>query len=76
MTKLEEIARAMSDLVVDLETMPTWHQLARAAVDAMREPSEEMVRAPEDGLARPYTVTNCWQDMIGAILNEKPGGGE
>lgn len=52
-----------------------WKSLARAAVEAMREPNADMV---EMGFIKPEpwghdteTVQSCWTAMIDAILNEK-----
>jgi hypothetical protein len=93
MTKLEEIARAMWEVVredanaVDIELeewddepqalRDDWIANARAAVEAMREPSENEL----DAFARAFgwkaqtadgreNAKHAWQAMIGTILSE------
>lgn len=72
MTKLEEIAAAISsgaeyewDLTPDNRAY--WLGMARVAVEAMREPSEEM-KILEDIR---YGWESDWVSIINAILNEK-----
>jgi hypothetical protein len=49
-------------------------ELARAAIEAMREPTEEMKlkAAPFIGTALPAYAGEAWQAMIDAALNEEP----
>lgn len=43
------------------------HHLAAAAIEAMREPTEDMTKDPVDG--HPYPVrVETWQEMIDAAL--------
>lgn len=77
MTKLEEIAAAMSsgaEYAWDLT--PTnrdyWLGMARAAVEAMRVPTEEMQAAAELLSMENSTDSKIYTAMIDAILNEKP----
>lgn len=78
MTKLEEIAQAMLDKYCDLETpegVEAWPLIARAAVEAMREPSEAMVQqfvSVQYGVYGDVEAKAIFQKMIDAILNEKP----
>ena len=80
---LERAARAAQRDYVD---GATWPDVARAVLMAVREPSEEMIKAAEDreedivgtyGCADPEgALTNdgakiCFTAMIDAILNEK-----
>lgn len=44
--------------------------MARAAIEAMREPTEEMFKATRD--AHGYDGLAAWSAMIDAALNEKP----
>lgn len=76
MTKLEEIAAAMSsgaeyewDLTPDNRAY--WLGMARAAVEAMREPSPNMRKAARD-YERQYAAGEEWEVMCDAILNENP----
>ncbi len=79
MSKLEEIARAIAYTVgmepnercIDPETAL---KAARAAVEAMRDPTEAMITVAylhadyDEGV----TPSQAWDSMIDAILNEKP----
>lgn len=83
MTMIERVARA-----IDIKQMEGHgvYEIARAAIEAMREPTEAMLRAGGD---EPYLATsgsplvfaevrdvvapeNIWQAMIDAALEEKP----
>lgn len=50
---------------------------ARAAIEAIREPTEEMMQAACDAAFQPVSLTSeeayelGWRSMIDAILNEK-----
>jgi hypothetical protein len=92
MTKLEEIARAIErqhaaevDKILKEGATPNpWHLpaisygwLARAAVEAMRRPTEPMVSCGDWVIEGhdpeiPQHAWNVWESMIDAILNEKP----
>lgn len=85
MTKLEEVARAMAALYDErLIEIPSpgywdrhsedWADLARAAVEALREPNEAQYEAlsATDLAWRDLNSTKVWQTYIDAILNEKP----
>lgn len=64
MTKLAEVARAIDDAKPKLGE--TFYQArARAAVEAMREPTDAMRQAGYD--ARVGSVTRIWQAMIDAV---------
>ena len=55
----------------------TWFKSARAAIEAMRSPTEAMALAGFDMLDRevtPHAAEDCWRAMISAALN--PGEGE
>jgi hypothetical protein len=84
MTKLEQVARAIGEFDLDGASGIYEQQLmkaARAAVEALREPTEEMVKAAEQEIfehmpgARDWTLL-CAKDAIkaaiDAILSEKP----
>ena len=54
----------------------TWNndnawRLARAAIEAMREPTQEMVDAVDLGIPTEGQIFNTWREMIDAALNEK-----
>jgi hypothetical protein len=74
MTKLEQVARAIREKMLQEHVLMRPEQAAaaaRAAVEALREPTEGMIRAVmmdhmDDG---PGAV---WGRMIDAILSEKP----
>ena len=72
---VERVARAV--IYADAEaveneiepTSPKWAiALARAAIAAMREPSEGMLRAAEWPASRRHA--DAWKTMIGAALND------
>ena len=73
MTMLEKVAKAIEDA----ELGNNWNDMARAAINAMREPSTEMLDAgwnaawPEGSkFTRPPLYV--WEDMISAALDEPP----
>jgi hypothetical protein len=77
MTKLEQVARAIEaevDKLADVRNIGGFYeQIARAAVEALREPSQQAVEdavlsysLAEDG------VREYWRFMLDAILSEKP----
>lgn len=76
MTKVEEVARAITfSLWGDRDGMwQCYVSEARAAIAAMREPTEKMLLAAEHaeelGDAPAY---KHWRAMIDAALEEKPG---
>ena len=66
MTMIERVAQALED---ELPGGENYEALARAAIAALREPTEEMVLA-----AFPYTdprIKEIWQAMIDAALEGK-----
>ncbi len=94
MTMLERVARAMDtvttgpaagDLVIsEIFSAELWRmmsgRLARAAIEAMREPTEEMCLASAGAVSfgedagsfeRIEGSTACWQAMLDAALGEK-----
>jgi len=83
MTKLEEIARAIFCsgrnipdeawlLIKNSVGVELWMRQARAAVEAMRQPTEKSLDAAiELGSCRGYDCLPIWQVMIDAILNEE-----
>lgn len=89
MTKIEEIERAIDAAILEAAGGQLDARLvkvsARAAVEAMREPTESMmfegattdvgVAHTADYRGRCLTPSHVWQAMIDAILNEKPEGG-
>jgi hypothetical protein len=79
MTKLEQVARAIADRIIDLGGgegfgNPDYESGARAAVEAMREPTKEMV-----GIGQVHEMydtsaainLDVWTAMIDALLSEK-----
>ncbi len=75
MTKLEEVAEAINRASGDDLGPFQALQVARAAVEAMREPTQAQYDAlsASDTLWRNLTSTKVWMAYIDAILNEKPG---
>ena len=82
MTKIEHVARSLhmhQSIEVWSEAEPStrifWLKMAGAAIEAMREPTQEMVRAGAfdeyDG-ATEMTALAAWELMIDAALKEKP----
>lgn len=50
-----------------------YRDMARAAIEAMREPTEAMVASASDNLDDEEHAIRCaWQAMIDATLSEKP----
>jgi hypothetical protein len=82
MTKLEDVARAIQRAAFEDSKIPwesinpegksDYRKYARAAVEALREPTAEML-----ALMEPWTQVSghqslVWKVGIGAILSEKP----
>ena len=84
MTMLEKIARAVHEAQWGEGNMSVTERaeamaMARAAVEAMLAPSEAMISAYVEAARRPHTATSgsgvtiCYQAMLRAILDERPG---
>ena len=83
MTMLEQIAGGIHKELHGLFKLPisdhVFLDAARAAVEAMVTPSEAMIAAYVEAARRPHTATSgngvtlCYQAMLRAILNERPG---
>jgi len=61
----------VGDIARPMWKQPRFVKAARAAVEAMREPSERMIEAgvrPQDAFA---DIRWQWKDMIDTVLNEK-----
>ncbi len=79
--KLEEVARAIcaeqgrSWGAADASAHDRWRDLARAAIEAMREPTDEMCAAADSldvvnkGVLITPTPYRAWQAMIDAALS-------
>ena len=77
MTKLEEVALAIGRVLEDAHEMAC-KEAARAAIEAMREPTEAMMDAgwnaqPEDDIDGPLSVSvrAPYRAMIDAALGEE-----
>ena len=75
MTKAEEVKLALC--AVDIQTDPAtyWDRLARAAIEALREPTAEMIIAgasakPLANRMNTLTAAGVYTAMIDAILSE------
>ena len=70
-TMIEQVARAL--LVADRSAItPDYYQrMARAAIEAMREPTEAMLDAGVNFRERNARTEQIWQAMIDAALKEK-----
>jgi hypothetical protein len=72
MTKLEQVARAIAKSEgLNEDWTKQYLRHARAAVEALREPSEAMLDAGNRQLDC-ANERQCWQAMLDAILSEKP----
>lgn len=77
MTPLDQAARAVADAVLsvvpgDIDVTPKEAgMIARAVIEAIREPSEEMRIAAAKGRGRPTHAVSrdVWINMIDAILD-------
>ncbi|ASW06331.1 hypothetical protein [Rhizobium sp. 11515TR] len=75
MTIIERAAKAMEERRRELIGQPLariWDELAKAAIEAMREPTEKMVEAGFDCVP-PFGDHNpdkAWRAMIDAALQE------
>ena len=69
-TMIEQVARAL--LVADRSAItPDYYQrMARAAIEAMREPTEAMLDAGVNFRERNARTEQIWQAMIDAALSE------
>jgi len=47
---------------------PAWLEQAHAAIAAMRDPTEEMLEAPDDGDTNPRMRRYIWRAMIDEAL--------
>ncbi len=79
---VERVARAlqmpMVDTSVGMTPMKRLELMARAAIEAMREPTDEMCRSAERfgdsegfGAIGDYEAKRVWQDMVNTIIPEK-----
>lgn len=79
---IEKVARAtynkfmegVEDLEPSWDELPEDHQFrlkeaAKAAIEAMREPTEEMIEPFKSTASNEY-ILRCWSDMIDAALKE------
>ena len=70
---IERVAKAMSHK--DMPGVPVglqrYRAMARAAIEELREPSEEMYGDKIGEAMKDNDPTNIWQAMIDAALNDK-----
>lgn len=67
MNMIEKVANAISDKVMgDQSITDNCHAAAKAAIEAMKEPTEEMLKDSE----RYYNAWAYYQSMIDAALKE------
>ena len=71
-TMVERVAQALQQEMgaAPLDETAASFALARAAIAAMREPTEEMLNAGHEARAK-ATVNGIWHAMIDAALEEK-----
>lgn len=78
---IERVKGVLFDHGLDAVSEPTLTAAARAAIEAMREPTEAMLQAAHPGLRNLSWPINSdpdrenvevWHYMIAAALNEKP----
>jgi len=67
-------AKPFNQIGVAMPSADIWKDYARAAMEAMREPTDIMENAAFDGasLENGISAYGCWQDMIDAALKETP----
>lgn len=71
MTMIERVARAISKSRVDDDYhWREYRQEARAAIEAMREPSLMMQSAALPYVMRQHQTRDVWRSMIDAALSE------
>ena len=70
---IERVARSITEVLrakgASSRMMDAGKDAARAAIKAMREPTEAMLKA---GPPFPYMDKDVWKAMIDAALGEKP----
>ena len=67
---IEQVTRAIAD--ADAHSC-TYEQMARAAIAAMREPSDEMFATAAHSIGGADRVRAVWDDLIDAALKEGEG---
>lgn len=78
MTMIERVAKALADEYFGVgwydrqgdEFRRRWAFMARAAIEALREPTEAML---DEGPPEPYMEKHVWARMIDAALKEHEG---
>jgi len=74
MSMIERVARAIQDRCrergFNVCPAPLVHHIAAAAIEAMREPTEEMVDACDINIPTEGMIYGVWRDMIDAALKE------
>ena len=68
---VERVAKAIAEADGDHTVMDHHRRRSRAAIEAMREPTEEMKLAPPDVNFSPSEAEYVWQAMIDAALGNK-----
>jgi len=53
---------------VVVQERASWQELARTAIEAMREPTQEMIDACDINIPTTGTITSVWADMIEEAL--------
>ena len=66
---IERVARALYE--ADGDDTINWPKLARAAIAAMREPTEAMLMESSCNAVETERLVRDWQAMIDAALEEK-----
>lgn len=77
---VERVARAMADRskarvaglhllnAIPMDGEEDFMKMARAAIEAMREPTEAMVKAGSSMYCNEYEAPDIWEDMIDAAI--------
>lgn len=71
---IERIARALAKSSGDSAHWPAYVRQARAAIEAMREPTKAMVRAAYVGPHEYFEPAVAWDYMIAVALGETSSG--
>jgi hypothetical protein len=75
MTMVEKVAKAIHEKAYETrgaDRMPDWEAVAKAAIEAMREPTQEMLNARHLITKDNYIAdeTDNWRAMIDAALTD------
>lgn len=73
-TLVERVARALAGARGEPENWSRYRKEARAAIAAMRTPTQEMLEAAGEGLIDYSDINHDWRVMVDAALAEQENG--